>query len=353
MLTVAQARTSQLTDGLEAVFDIPAGGQPVLEIVGGNTPWLDLVFGRFFAAMGGRLDRYLLAGNDAAAGDRITRWRSREGIDLTVEIAQGDGWRAVATVPTVGPAALREIAIPLSGVAAGRGAVTVRLRGGLGFWRVDRLALSTRLDSPIELHRVRPATARGTGGRDEGDMVAAVDGRYNVLTMMDERLDLTFEVPPVPGIEYAACFCTPTGITTSIRLCSRRGRPARSRPFATSRAHSLASAAISRGSTCASPPAPASSPLEADDAVSVADGLGTAEGDGEGGDLGLESVGWRCGAIGVRFAQPPRFAGCSPSARAIKPGRRSSTHTRADGTSGTSTHPDGPRWRSIASSNAS
>ena len=195
---VAAGRNGQLSDALEAAFDIRGGGQRVLEIVGSNTPWLDLVFGRFFASMGGRLNRYVAAGNDATAGDRIMRWKKREGIDLTVEIAQGDKWQVVAMVPTVGPVALREIAIPLPAVADRQNVVRVRLRGGLGFWRIDRLALSTRLDSAIEVRRVRPATARGTGGRNEEDAVAAVDRRYHVLELLNERLDLMFDVPPVP-----------------------------------------------------------------------------------------------------------------------------------------------------------
>jgi hypothetical protein len=150
-------------------------------------------------------------GNDPTAADRITRWKQREGIDLTVEIDRGNGWQPIATIPTVGPAALREIAVPLPQVDAGRTSLKVRVRGGLGFWRIDRLAMSTRLDSPVQIHRLRPAAARGTGGRDESKTVAAVDRQYQVLELMNERLDLAFDLPPLPSRHARSVFLSTNG----------------------------------------------------------------------------------------------------------------------------------------------
>src|SRR4030095_14287354 len=84
----AGAAPRPTVEGVEATFPVP-DGEAVLEIVGGNTHWLDVVFGRFFAAMGDRLATYLAAGNDATARERIQGWRQREGVDLGVEVLDG------------------------------------------------------------------------------------------------------------------------------------------------------------------------------------------------------------------------------------------------------------------------
>jgi len=216
LVAVAAAARPRLSEGLEAVFpaEVPRGSH-VLEIVGGNTPWLDLVFGRFFAAMGARLDKYVAAGNDPAAGPRIRRWREREGVDLTVEVWQRGSWLRVATVPTVGPAALRHIAVPLppsiDAEQDGEREVRVRLRSGLGFWRVDHLALSTEPERSVTLQRLPPVSARGTDGHDERPAVEAVDGRYDVLEEMYQSLDLAFELPPLEPGQVRSAFLLSTG----------------------------------------------------------------------------------------------------------------------------------------------
>jgi hypothetical protein len=192
---VAIAADHDLEDVLIAEFEFMEG-RPVLELIAANTKWLDLVFGRFFAAMGGRLDRYLAAGNEPAAGSSIQRWREREGVDLIVEAQVGDEWQQVAVVPTAGPIALREIAIPLPSAAVSPdGLVRVRMRAGLGFWRIDRLALSEEVNAIPTVHEIEPYAAVGSDGKDERKTILATDDRYNVLVEWGETLDLSFELP--------------------------------------------------------------------------------------------------------------------------------------------------------------
>jgi hypothetical protein len=196
--TAAEMTDAQLEEELLAEFQAAGNGTPVLEIVGGNTTWLDLVFGRFFAAMGPRLAEYIEQGNHPSAGPRIQSWREREGVDLAVEVRTVDGWRRIALVPTVGPAALREIAVPLPlDAVTADGHVIVRVRGGLGFWRIDRMALSTRSPLEGEVHRIRPRAAV-TDGVDELASILETDGRYNDLSEMNESLDVDFDLPSLP-----------------------------------------------------------------------------------------------------------------------------------------------------------
>jgi hypothetical protein len=124
----------------------------------------------------------------------------------------GDAWRKVAVVPTVGPIALREIAIPLAlEDVAGWDRVSVRVRGGLGFWRIDRLALSASFGGSPTIHRISPRSAVATGGRNELEAVLATDGRYNALSEMNESLELHYDLPALAQGSSRSAFLSSSG----------------------------------------------------------------------------------------------------------------------------------------------
>jgi hypothetical protein len=200
-----------LREGLAVSFEPFPGERPVLELVAGNTYWLDLVFGRFFASMGGRLAAYQDRWGAAEAAPRLRAWKDREGVDLRVEVRSGAGWIPVAMVPTVGPLALREIAVPLPEGAAGDGPIEVRLSGGTGFWRVDSVRLSSAVDRPLHVRWRSPVAARAADGSDVRAQLATADGAYHALAEMDEELHLAFDLPPAPTGTQRSLFLSSNG----------------------------------------------------------------------------------------------------------------------------------------------
>jgi hypothetical protein len=87
--------------------------------------------------------------------------------------------------------------------------IQARLRSGLGFWRIDRLALSARDTSQYVTHRIRPRAATGSAGHDERDVLAATDGQYNALAEMNESVEMEFAIPaPVRGRARSAFLYT-------------------------------------------------------------------------------------------------------------------------------------------------
>lgn len=203
----AAAADPPRSDGVVARFEAPPGDGPlVLELVAANTPLLDVTFGRFFASMGERLEEYLAQGNDPAARERLNAWRIREGVDLSVELLDAGRWRGVGVVPTVGPMALREVAVELPPRAPGD-AVEVRVRGGTGFWRIDRLGLSRADGAAFRVEEVALAPAASARAEDERGLLEAVDGHYHVLAERGDGVRLGFEAPPrVEGLARSAFF---------------------------------------------------------------------------------------------------------------------------------------------------
>ncbi len=197
-------------EGIEATFPAPPPEtRPVLELDLGNTPWLDVVFGRFFALMGDDLEASLERGNRPEAGPAILSWREREGVDLAVDVWRAGRWERAALVPTVGPVAFRRVAIPVP--APSGEDVRVRLTGGVGFWRVDALALSALADDRPPAIRLAPASASGTGAVQARDLLAAEDGRYHVLAVRGESMALSFDTPPPPAGTLRDAFLLTSG----------------------------------------------------------------------------------------------------------------------------------------------
>jgi len=199
MGAAARAADPPLRDGLEVTFAPSTdGAAPVLELDVANTPWIDVVLGRMFAAFGDGLEAYLAEQESPSLAPAQRAWREREGVDLAVEVPDGAGWRPVARVPTPGPAAVRHVGVVLPQVRAGE-PVRVRLVAGTGFWRVGTLGLSALRDGAPPLARVAPSRAVQPDGTDGRAQLAETDGVYQVLARRGDRLALEFDLPPVPA----------------------------------------------------------------------------------------------------------------------------------------------------------
>src|SRR5262249_51823678 len=153
--------------------------------------------GRFFAAMGNRLATYIGQGNEPAARNRIQSWREREGVDLAVEVRTASGWTQVGMVPTIGPASMREVAIPLPITVNAGDHVEVRLLGGLAFGRFARLGLSIADTTSPVVHHIAARSATSFSNQDQRHDIERADGRYNALATMSDTLDMEFALPPL------------------------------------------------------------------------------------------------------------------------------------------------------------
>jgi hypothetical protein len=207
---VSRRPSPPLREGLVLSFAAPPGGGPAaLELDAGNTPWLDVVFGRFFALLGDRLEAYLDESDRPGSRDATLAWREREGVDLLVEVERAGAWRKVAVVPTVGPASLRRFAVPLP--AADGATLRVRVSGGVGFLVADRVALAPIASDDPPTRRVAVARAVQPDGRDARAALAAADGDFQVLADRGDRVDLAFELPPPAAGQVRDAFLHTSG----------------------------------------------------------------------------------------------------------------------------------------------
>jgi hypothetical protein len=200
--------TPPVKESVVATFPRPrAGERPVLELVLSNTSFSELAFAHFFGLMGEDFGTYIEQGNRADSGPRIARWREREGVDLLVEWKRGETWEEIATVTSVGPVAMRRVAVPLPPAQNDEADfITVRVTGGIGFWRFDEMGLSAAREGALKIQHIAPIIARNDQGEDERGVLTSVDSRYQILEKMNERLQLEFVVTRAPAHRVRSAF---------------------------------------------------------------------------------------------------------------------------------------------------
>lgn len=196
LLEASQRHPLPQDEGLVARWGAaPAGA--TLELHLQTSPWLDRLSMLAQATLGPRLERLQLIGQKPETADRATELLQRSGIHTRVEVRQGDGWRTVAWIPPVGWVGPRRIAVPLDGVVAGQ-PLDVRISGGVGFLIVHELALAVSTGL-VTGTAVAATTAKASWGPDETELLAAVDGRPDVLAAIGDTVTLDFELPPRPA----------------------------------------------------------------------------------------------------------------------------------------------------------
>jgi hypothetical protein len=89
--------------------------------------------------------------------------------------------------------------VPLGALPPGE--VRIRLSGGVGFWRFDRVALAPVVPGPLASSRHAPTSA-SPARAEVRSQLARADGDYQVLEDRGDRIKLSFDLPaPAAGLE--------------------------------------------------------------------------------------------------------------------------------------------------------
>jgi hypothetical protein len=139
-----------------------------------NTKWSNIVAGEIYRAQGGQLDKLMeRAGKNK--GEKLRNFRKEAGFDLLVEAEKDGRWQEIATIPSVGPAGFREVAVPLPDSEDSH---RYRISGGIGFWELDRIAMVKNLGTPT-IERIVPTSAQ-LGDVDVSSLLSEIDGQRAV-----------------------------------------------------------------------------------------------------------------------------------------------------------------------------
>ncbi|MCB9292708.1 MAG: hypothetical protein H6559_06205 [Lewinellaceae bacterium] len=147
------------------------------------------------------------------------RWQQTiaQQFPLSIYLNTRNGWELVEHLPTVGPLAARNFAVPidLSRVSGER--VELRLQTGFFFWEVDYAAIDYADPQALDIRRVAATLAVDQDGVDCRAELAADDERYFAQPGPGMVAELRFPAVPVPEGEEQSVFLHAKGYYEHVR----------------------------------------------------------------------------------------------------------------------------------------
>jgi hypothetical protein len=186
---------------LEAAFPRPAGARSAkLLLRARNSFWLDYCYYRLQSNFGSAFAGWQ-ARQEKASSEELLRWRSEQGIALSVYVKRGREWEYADCFDEVGPLAAREQVLVLELAGQSSGELQVKLEAGFLFWEVDFLGVDYSPDLPVKCAALPLLRAENQDSLDITAALQADDGQYYDQGEIGNFATLRFPCPQeAPGL---------------------------------------------------------------------------------------------------------------------------------------------------------
>jgi hypothetical protein len=188
-------------------FPKPAGATQVKLVANASTGlWGSYMIKKMVELRGREVGKFYTAvDHSQSVRKRLTAWEEREDLyKLKVYVEEPTGWEVRGILPGTGPYISKDRILPLD-VSRVRGdQLRIRIHPPAGFWALNSFAVDYTPDQPVNVEKIKPATAQDLRGKNVLPELTAVDGRYYAMPNVGDAADITFAVPPAhAGTERA------------------------------------------------------------------------------------------------------------------------------------------------------
>lgn len=142
-----------------------------------NNQWGGLVYHEFSKLFGKYYDNWVKH-NHKKSKEEVYENLKRIGIPMTVSVKQNGAWIEVEDLDLVGDVNYNSIAVPLKSEWLTDETIEVRIESGFLFWDLDYIALDNTPASDLNIQRLSPSSAFGSGDRDDTQALAHDDASY-------------------------------------------------------------------------------------------------------------------------------------------------------------------------------
>ncbi|MBI5501576.1 MAG: hypothetical protein HY907_15130 [Deltaproteobacteria bacterium] len=208
---VSSVLDGRVRDWVTVEFPRPAGaGDVVLLVRGNNTAFLQDSYHAYIRQFGPGLPK-LMRGTSAFPAYRpiVEGLLRSAGFAMDVAVEDLPDWKPLGTLPAVGPAGPRTVALRLSLPPSDAPTFRVRLAVLPGAWRVEQVRLASPVDADLAVRSLSPSgsmiDAPNATIRDVApDPLAAIDGR-TLDVPYRHGLTVLFDAPaPAPALSRSA-----------------------------------------------------------------------------------------------------------------------------------------------------
>lgn len=165
-------------NALYATFDAPKNRDNAKIVLRTkNNQWGGLVYNEFSKLFGKYYDNWVKH-NHKKSKEEVYENLKRIGIPLTVSVKQNGAWLEVEHLNLVGDVNYNSITVPLKSEWLTDETIEVRIESGFLFWDLDYIALDDTPSTELNVQRLSPTSALGSGYRDDTQALAQDDANY-------------------------------------------------------------------------------------------------------------------------------------------------------------------------------
>lgn len=173
-------------------FDNPIKNKEAkLYITAKNSVWLDYIFGKFNEQFGSYYNTFQRKQQDMSR-DSLINWSQKQNIPLSVYLKTTNGWELVEKLNTVGPMALRNLAIPIDLKKLNSDKVIIKLETGFMFWELDYIGIDYTKNRSVKIDNALPLQALDQNNNEVTDQLSRVDGNYLVQPNIGDEVVVSF-----------------------------------------------------------------------------------------------------------------------------------------------------------------
>jgi hypothetical protein len=193
--TTNSRKPDLVMDSLVFTFNRQQGAQKAKLLVRAkNSFWLDYSYGRFLDLFGDKINTWN-ASRRTISRDNLIAWSRAQGLQLTVSVDEGNGWRTARSCDAVGPMALRDLVVPLTLTGAAGNSIRVKLEFGALFWEIDYAAVDYGTDLPVKVSTMPVVSALDQNGTDVLSSIKNDDTKYYDQPQTTDHATATFNAP--------------------------------------------------------------------------------------------------------------------------------------------------------------
>jgi len=169
-------------------------GKAVLVFEGYNTLWSQFIMAHFLRKFGkSAKDRLDALDDHPQAAEKVRRFQQKIGALIEVQLREGDRWRPVGHLKSVGMQVSKTQALPLELPASGD--VVLRLRWAPLFWNLQRVNIGLADNEELAVTELVPHSAIDLVRGDVRKILSHADGKRHVMQQGD-RVLVTFQAVP-------------------------------------------------------------------------------------------------------------------------------------------------------------
>jgi hypothetical protein len=159
-----------------------------------NSYWLDFLYGELAKGFGDYYATYIKEQRTKPAAE-LLKWINEQQIPLHVSIRDGESWKEITTITTIGPLANRDVIVPIDLTGIQSQQIEIKLSAGFMFWEIDYAAVDFTVGSELDVQVISPHKAHDETGRNVLPSLTKEDGIYLDQPQIGNAATLFYQPP--------------------------------------------------------------------------------------------------------------------------------------------------------------